>query len=100
MSTVVQTPTSTTGNRVFVGLGLLLLVIYMYCQITSFLFLSDCAGSFLMYRAAELGFVSDAYAQAHPVDVVLFRQDADGTWEYRAPLTILGYPAIPGLVVL
>lgn len=97
MYTAVRTPTSTTGHQVFVGLGVLLLVIYMYCQTTSFLFVSDCDGSFLMYRAAELGFVSDAYAKAHPIDVVLFRRDANGQWEYRAPLTTLGYAAIPGL---
>jgi hypothetical protein len=99
MSTVVQNPATNAGNRVAAALGALLLAVYMYCQITSFIFLSACDGSFLMYRAAELGFVSAAYAQAHPVDVVLFRQDSDGKWEYRVPLAVLGYAGIPGVVI-
>ena len=72
---------------------------YIYCQATTFLFTSDGDGSFLMYRAAQLGLVSQSYAQAHLLDVVPFRKDSDGLWEYRVPSPVLGYAPIPGLIV-
>lgn len=68
-----------------------------YSAVTSFVFLTGQHGSFLMYRAAQLGLVPQSYAERHLADIVLFRQVAAGEWEYRYGPPLLGYANIPGV---
>ena len=65
---------------------------------TSYLFQIGADGSFLMYRAAQLGLVPDKWAKGHVLDVVYFKQISDGTWEYRVPRKLIGYAYVPGVV--
>ncbi|MBN3761356.1 hypothetical protein G3O01_11070 [Burkholderia sp. Ac-20365] len=69
-----------------------------YCVVTNLLFLQSYTGSFLMYRAGQLGLVSQEYANRHLLDIVMYRQTGDGKWEFRVPRPVIGYAAIPGLI--
>ncbi|MGF6786965.1 hypothetical protein [Paraburkholderia sp. 35.1] len=70
----------------------------LYLGATNLVFLEHDRGSFLMYRAGQLGLVSAQYAADHPLCIVRFTQRSNGEWEYRVHRPLLGYAAIPGLV--
>lgn len=65
---------------------------------TNFWFQSTADGSFLMYRAAQIGLVSDTWAKGHLLDIVYFKRLPDGSWEYRVPRPLLGDALVPGIV--
>ncbi|MBC8738496.1 hypothetical protein F6X40_17115 [Paraburkholderia sp. UCT31] len=76
-----------------------LVIAVIYCVLSSMAFQSSFDGSFLMYRAAQLGLVNSTYAAQHETDVVLFKQVGPATFEYRVRQPIFGYAGIPWLVV-
>ncbi|MBA9846744.1 hypothetical protein [Ralstonia pickettii] len=93
-----------TNNRKVEGKDVSLIVMGVifaaaaYFLGTSYLFQIGADGSFLMYRAAQLGLVPDKWAKEHLLDVVYFKQISDGTWEYRVPRPLVGYAYLPGVV--
>ncbi|MFP3637654.1 hypothetical protein [Paraburkholderia sp. SIMBA_054] len=70
----------------------------VYCVVTNLLFLKSDTSSFLMYRAGQLGLVSQQYAADHLTDIVYFRQISANEWEYRVPRPIIAYAAVPGFI--
>jgi hypothetical protein len=51
-----------------------------------------------MHRAAQMGLVSEEYADQHAADRVLFKHVGPDLFEYRVKRPILSYAGIPWLV--
>lgn len=69
-----------------------------YCILSNISFQSSFDGSLTMPRAAEVGLVTETYAQHHAAEVVLFKRVGPELFEYRVKRPILGYAGIPWLV--
>ena len=92
---------NTQGKADHKGAGItsaLILAAAALLFVNSYWFQFSADGSFLMYRAGQLGLVSDAWAKDHLLDIVYFKKLPDGSWEYRVARPLVGYALIPGLV--
>ncbi|SAK95290.1 hypothetical protein AWB81_05262 [Caballeronia arationis] len=69
-----------------------------YCVLSNISFQSSSDGSLAMHRAAQMGLVSEEYADQHAADRVLFKHVGPDLFEYRVKRPILSYAGIPWLV--
>ncbi|SAL28572.1 hypothetical protein [Caballeronia telluris] len=69
-----------------------------YCVLSNISFQSSSDGSLAMHRAAEMGLVSEEYAEQHATDRVLFKHVGPELYEYRVKRAVVSYAGIPWLV--
>jgi hypothetical protein len=69
-----------------------------YCVLSNISFQSSSDGTLAMSRAAEIGLVTEDYAEHHATDVVLFKHVGPELFEYRVKRPVVSYAGIPWLV--